>query len=278
MKSILVPTDFSDTSFNATKYAFGFAEQLGVKKLVLYNAYQSPISVDPNMPMLQLIDIENMKKMAEENLVRFKQKLSPFCNTEIAIELKCDFTTLNNGIKEVCEQLKPSYIIMGITGGGLLDEVLVGSNTVQVAEHSKIPVVIVPPNSTYKKLERIVLTADFKKVVETTPTNEIKEIVKSSNSKLFVLNIDHNKQEISDETSFESLMLDTLLFELKPEYHFIDNENFMEGINTFVLDKQIDLIISIPKKHGLFESLFKRSHTKKMAYHAHVPLMCIHEE
>lgn len=278
MKNILVPTDFSDTALNAAKYAIGFAEQMQIKKIVLFNAYQSPLSVDPNMPMLQLIDIENMKKLANESLEKFMQKLIPFCNKEIELETVCEFTTLNNGINELCEKLNISYIIMGITGGSLLDEVLVGSNTVQVAQHSKIPVIIIPPNSIYKKLERIVMAADFKKVVETTPTKEIKEIVSATGSNFFILNIDQKQKEISEETNFETLMLDTLLYELKPKYHFIENENFMEGLNDFVLKNQIDLIITIPKKHGLFENLFTRSHTKKMAFHAHVPLLCIHEE
>lgn len=278
MKNILVPTDFSETALNAAKYAVGFAEQLGVEKIILFNAYQSPLSVDPNMPILQLVDIENMKKWADESLEKFMQKLIPFCNKDIKLELRSEFTTLNNGIKKVCENTKIAYIIMGITGGSLLDEVLVGSNTVQVAQHSSIPVLIVPPNSKFKKLERIVLAADFNKVVQTTPTHEIKEIVTASKSKLFILNINQKQKEISDEENFETLMLDTLLYELKPEYHFIENENFMDGINTFVLDNQIDLIISIPKKHGLFESLFKRSYTKKLAFHSFVPLLSIHED
>ena len=100
MKNILVPTDFSDTALNAAKYAIGFAEQMQIKKIVLFNAYQSPLSVDPNMPMLQLIDIENMKKLANESLEKFMQKLIPFCNKEIELETVCEFTTLNNGINE----------------------------------------------------------------------------------------------------------------------------------------------------------------------------------
>jgi nucleotide-binding universal stress UspA family protein len=277
MKNILIPTDFSDTSINACKYALSFAEALQIKKIVLFNAFQSPVSVDPNLPVLQLVDIENMRNLAEQSLEKLKFKLLPFCSADINFELACSFTTLNNGIDEMIEKHKPSYIIMGITGGSLIEEVLVGSNTVNVAKNSKIPVLIIPPHSVFNKLKRIVLAADFKKVVETTPTNEIKEIVQSTNSKLYVINIDHQK-EISNEAAFESLMLDTLLYELKPEYHFIDNTDFVEGMNQFVLDHQIDLIISIPKKHGLFESLFKRSHTKKMAFHSFVPLICIHED
>jgi hypothetical protein len=39
----------------------------------------------------------------------------------------------------------------------------------------------------------------------------------------------------------------------------------------------VDLIITIPKKMGWFDSLFRRSHTKMLAFHSHVPLMVVHE-
>ena len=52
----------------------------------------------------------------------------------------------------------------------------------------------------------------------------------------------------------------------------------VKGINDFVTEHQINLVITIPKKHGLFDRLFKRSHTKHLAFHTHIPIMCIHED
>ena len=72
-------------------------------------------------------------------------------------------------------------------------------------------------------------------------------------------------------------MLDTILYGYKPEYLFENNNNFVEAVNIVALEKMIDLIITIPKKHGLFEGLFHTSATKKLAYHSHVPIMVIHE-
>ena len=69
----------------------------------------------------------------------------------------------------------------------------------------------------------------------------------------------------------------TLFEGFKPEYHFAEDTDFTECINEFVAAKSIDLIITIPKKHGLIDSLFKRSHTKMLAFHSHVPLLVIHD-
>jgi len=72
-------------------------------------------------------------------------------------------------------------------------------------------------------------------------------------------------------------MLDPLLYGYKPEYLFENNNNFVEAVNIVALEKMVDLIITIPKKHGLFEGLFHSSATKKLAYHSNVPIMVIHE-
>jgi nucleotide-binding universal stress UspA family protein len=62
-----------------------------------------------------------------------------------------------------------------------------------------------------------------------------------------------------------------------PEYHHVDSKDFAEAVNDFVAQNKVDMIITIPKKHGFFESIFKRSHTKQLAYHTHVPLLCMHD-
>jgi nucleotide-binding universal stress UspA family protein len=50
-----------------------------------------------------------------------------------------------------------------------------------------------------------------------------------------------------------------------------------EGINEFAEKNNIDLLITIPKKHGLFDNLFKHSSTKELITQSHVPVMCVHD-
>ncbi len=66
MKTILVPTDFSETAMNAAAYALPLAKQLGMDRIVLYNAYQAPVSVDPMVPTVQLLDMDLMKKVVKK--------------------------------------------------------------------------------------------------------------------------------------------------------------------------------------------------------------------
>lgn len=276
MKNIIVPTDFSDTAKNAAIYAAQFAAQVGAAKIVLYNAYMQPIATDTSMTPVELIDFDELKKIANKGLENFKTFLNPY-TAGIEVETFSEYTTLQTGLYDVCESYHADAIVMGVTGSGGVDEVLMGSNAVSVAKHSTLPVIVVPPGTSFSSIKNVVLACDFKRVVETTPVEPLKHLLDETKAKLFVLNIDHNNKNFNADTPFESLMLDTLLQGYNPSYHFIDNADFVAGINNFAVEKNIDLIVTIPKKHGFFESIFKRSHTKRLAFHSHIPLMVLHD-
>ncbi|MEJ7828458.1 MAG: universal stress protein [Segetibacter sp.] len=273
MKTILVPTDFSATSKNAALYAVELANQLSAAKMILYNAYQAPVVTEPTMPVMQMLDIETLKKISDDGMKLFKSSLQ-LQNINIQIEEINEFAVLPNSIDEVCTRTGADLIVMGITGASKFEEVLIGSTAISVVKNTKVPVIIIPPNAKCDKIERVMLACDYKKVEETAPLQPIKELLEATNAKLLVLNI-NQRQGSTDKSQNELLQL---LHNYNPEIHSINTEDFIGGINDFAASNNIDMIITIPKKHGLFEGLFKESHTKQLAFHSHVPLMCIHEE
>lgn len=276
MKTILVPTDFSGTARNAAKYALALANQIGADRIVIYNAYQAPVSVDPMVPTVQLLDIDLMKKSSEEGLAQFKKEMAAEKFGDIQIDTFCEYNVLSGGINELCTAVKADFIVMGITGGGAVTETLIGSNAVSISLHATIPVIIVPPNAVFTRIKKVLLACDFKKVLETTPIKPLKQLLDATAAELHVLHVNTPSEKAID-TSFESMVLDGLLKGYNPIYHFVDNESYTAGINMFAEKNEIDLIITMPKKHGFFDSLFKRSHTKKLAFHSHLPLMVMHD-
>ena len=277
MKTILLPTDFSDVAKNAGQYAVAIARQTGANKIVLYNAYQAPVITEPTMPVVQMIDMDTLKNITDEGLNTFKNWMQKILPEGIELETLSEFAVLSNNIEEVCERTNADLVVMGITGGSKIEEVLIGSTAISVINHSKVPVIVIPPNAVFTEIKTVALACDFKKIEETTPLESIKTILKDTGANFIVLHVDHNHKHFTEATRKESEKLQLMLHELNPQFHFIDHEDFVEGINEFADNHKVDLLITIPKKHGLFEGLFKRSHTKQLAFHSHVPLMCIHE-
>jgi nucleotide-binding universal stress UspA family protein len=279
METILLPTDFSPTAKNAALYALKLAEQLNVKKLVLYHSYEIPVTIDPLVPGIQMLDIESLKTGGEEGVRGFALQLKDFAG-DIIIDTINEYGSLADGLDEVCIRTNAGLVVMGISGGGILEEKLIGSNTLSVAKHTKVPVIIVPAQASFTRIESVMLASDFDKSDKTVPIEPIRKIVEETKAKLLVFHLEENEEEnaVTYSTSPEgaSYALYTLLQDLSPEYHFEKNKDFVEAINEFALEKGVDLIITIPKKHGFFEGLFTTSHTKALAFHSHVPLMVVH--
>jgi nucleotide-binding universal stress UspA family protein len=277
MKTIIVPTDFSDTAYNAAHYAIGLAQQMGTTRIVLYHAYELILPI-PDVPVtVPVIDINEIKQASLEGLKKMKATLAPMLPDSAVIDYRAENNLLPVSIDQVCREEKADVIVMGITGGGGLEEVLIGSNTVDVVKHTTCPVIIVPPQAVFKPIKTIVFACDLRKVAETTPIQPLKKLLNVFKATLHVINIDHESKHFSTDTPFETMMLETLLEDYQPEYHFIDNPNVVKGIVEFAEKENADLLLTIPKKHGLFESIFKRSRTSQLAFHTHIPLLTIHE-
>ena len=276
METLLLPTDFSPTAKNAGMYALQLAEQLGARKLVLYHSYEIPVTIDPMTPGIQMLDVEELKEESEKNLELFRLELLPFAE-KISLETFNEYGALTSGLDDVCEKTHAGLIVMGITGGGVLEEKLIGSHALTVAKHTSVPVIIVPSTAEFTRIANIMLTSDFDKADKQIPVELVRKIVAETKAKLYVFNIEEDMEEAdASELSGENYSLHALLQDLEPAFHFSENTNYVEAVNDFASEYQVDLIITIPKKHGFFGNLFSESHTKQLAFHSKVPVMVIH--
>jgi len=275
MKTIIVPTDFSPIATNAMNFAADMAKNINAS-ITLLHVYQVPVSMT-EVPVV-LVSADELRKSSEEKLEILKQDLAHLTSGRIKIYTEARLGDISDELEDVCKHVEPFAVIMGTKGATGIERILFGSTTLTAIRHLKWPVIVVPPGKEYGTgIKKIGFACDFDKVVESTPIQFIKNMVKEFGAELHVLNVDHENKNFKPETPDESLMLHTLLKDLNPQYHFIDNEDIEDGINEFVETNNIDLLITIPKKHKLLEGLFKPSSTKQLVTRSHVPVMCVHE-
>lgn len=279
MTTILIPTDFSATAKNAALYAIGLAKQIGATKLVLYNAYEAivpSISIDPTVPSIMPVELDTYKNMSETGLASFAESISYAFDDTITVERLCNANTLVSGISEAITITGAELVVMGITGGNALEENLIGSNTVDVAKAITVPMIIVPPNATFKTIEEVTLAVDLKGAASPSPITALITLLNVLKAKFFVLHVNDSDDDGSDKET-QVRALNSLIKDQNPQYFFVNNTSFIDGINDFVDSKHVDLLVTMPKKHGWLETIFKRSHTKLLAFHSHVPLMVVHD-
>lgn len=270
MKKFLVPIDFSDASVNAAQYAAGLTAGLPDSEIILYHVY-SKISFSPFSEK----DEKTRAAISEEELKVLADKLDIDPNTSVSVV--AEEGSLADNIEKFALGNHVDMIIMGITGSSRLRQVFMGTNTLNVVRHVKVPVMIIPPDAKFTEIKKVLFTSDFKDVARTTPFAGLKDLLDTFKPKLQILNVDSEHYiELTDEYKIERESMEDKLGKYEPEFSFLRAYDFLEGINRFAESKDVDAIITVPHKHSFLSQLFKTTHTKKLAYHSHVPIIAIH--
>lgn len=137
IRCVLVAVDGSDNSRRAVEWTAGLAGTLGAHVVAVHAlgllAHDASGNVKPESPVREDV----AKEMATE-----------WCGalTAAGVDHEC---TVRDGsamsvVLDAASELHADLIVMGSRGLGGYPELLLGSTSTQVAQHSSIPVVIVP--------------------------------------------------------------------------------------------------------------------------------------
>jgi nucleotide-binding universal stress UspA family protein len=276
MNNFIVPIDFSEASKNAARYAAHIANGVADAHLILYNVFQtleygsdsSPLGTDET-------EDESRKTIVDIALESVRTELTALTGVRISIVSEqsnrfldsLEAYVLNNDIQ---------FIVMGTTGSTRLGEMLMGGNTLNIVKRRIVPVIIVPPDAVSVSAKNVLLLTDFKDTQYTVPIHSVKSVLDLFKPRLHIVNVDQDHYiQITEEYKAERAKLEASLAAYSPDFYFIRLFDFMDAINQFVADNNIDLILTFPRKHSFLSNVFKTTNTVKLAYHSHVPIVAI---
>lgn len=274
MKTILVPTDFSKIAQNAIDYAIEIAKRTS-SKLILFHVYQLPIT-PTEVPIIYPVD--QIEKDILEDLHKIEKQI--FAKHGKNIPIECQFTTgfPADKIKLYSKKKKVDLIVIGMQGAGYLTEKLIGSVTTSLIRDSRCPVLVIDKHVKFKPIKKIALAYDYKEGTNKSTFDTMKEIANLFDSYVYVLNVVQELETIpAVNEAVAGIKLNHSLEDIKHSFHATKNEDVVEGINEFVDDKKIDMIVMIPRMHSILKTLFVEPHTKRMAFHTKTALLALHE-
>ena len=272
MKTIIAATDFSSSATNAVNYAADMAMAINAELLLLFT-YELPIAY---MEIPVAANIDDLQRIAETEINSCRQKIHERTKNKLTVIAEVRMGTFFQELKAVCERINPYTVVMGSQGTTAGERFLFGSHTLHAMKQLAWPLVTVSPGSTFSSIKKIDLACDFEKVATTTPIDEIKMLVNDFHAELHVINTGRSG-EYNPDIAFGTSMLESMLDSIKPECHLIYNENTDESILRFAEKNNIDLLVVLPKRHGLLEKITHKSHSKQMVLHSHIPVMSLHQ-
>lgn len=261
MHRVIIPVDFSETSFNAARFT---AQMLAAKKdalAILYHNYSDEEDAD----------------ICKSYLETLKNELLEKGDTAVECEMEMGGDLIEN-LDRLAHTRRATLITMGITGRSSLQQKFVGSNTLKTVDRSLYPVMIIPPAAVYKPIKNVAFASDFLDVETSTPSTLINAVLEMFQPRLHIVNVNpEHYVSITDEVKTEKEKLEAMFRDYDKEFYFIGMNDFHEAIDNFIRDYEIDMLITIPRHHSGSASLWKSSHTRKLAYQSHIPILAAHE-
>lgn len=275
MKTIVAATDFSPVSLNAVDYATDMACMTGAN-LVLFHTYALPIPFG-ELPA-PTVNIEQLDENAKRLIEALKEKLLDRAGDRLIIHNEVRAGEVLTELVKYCSNVKPQAVVIGAESASGIERALFGGKAVSALRNMQCPLIVVPPFIKFTNIRKIGLACDLREVVDSVRVQEIKEFVDEFNAELHVLHVtDETRDTFGPQTIEESGMLQEMLGEIHPKYHFINDPVIEQGLIEFAEKNKLDLLIVIPKKHNLLSRLFHYSHSKQLVLHAHMPVMSLHE-
>jgi len=261
MHRVIAPVDFSDSSFNAARFTSQMLAGKPDAMIILYHNYEKQRDAANSLSQLEKLK----KEMLEQDVAE----------VECVIEMGGD---LVENIARLAHTRRATLVTMGITGKSAIKQILMGSNTLKLVNENLYPVMIIPSDAVYKEIKNVAFASDFKDVEVMTPSTLISAVLEMFNPMLHIVNVSNEHYiSITEEIQHGKEWFQKIFNNYKTEFYFIGMNDFFEAMDNFIRDYKIDLLVTIPKHDANAGSLFRSTHTKKLVYYSHIPILAAHE-
>ncbi|NBA74465.1 universal stress protein [Emticicia sp. ODNR4P] len=271
MKSVIVPTDFSDTAKKALVFASTVAQNLNLD-LVLLHVFNLTGSLPYESPSQIEQEIYEAQKASDKQLAILKnQCLAEFKNE---VKLLSIYGVISEVIEQVSEQVKADFIVMGTRGAKDIWSNIMGSNTYQVVKNSICPVFVIPDTAHIQDMKNIIYASDYTNN-EVKIVRNIVDIADRFKAKTNILHIhDVEEPNLADDETLGDWLL-TFFENENIESHITLGSNAIEGIENYLQKNQGDLLVLAMKDRAFFDNLFHTSVTKHFIQDFNMPLLVL---
>lgn len=274
MKKILVPTDFSENAVMAGNVAIKIAEtiQAEVEFIHSYSFVNSSFQSEEARKMHE----EESLKEAELEMSKY---LSRFEFNSIVYSTFYSNRPLIRTIENIGAESDVKLIVMGTNGASGLNYIL-GSNSLEVARKSKIPLLIVPLNTDVSDINKIVFFTDF----QSQDLNTLKNIQNLFTNSALQFDVVHFQDKDVFTVEENELRLENHLVEIQKQlmsdkvkgYVYQQNAN-IKSVSLVINEKHPDIISLSLIDRGFWDSILEKSLAKQIILNPFKPVFILNK-
>lgn len=277
LKTILCPVDFTKCSENALRYTLHLADEYEAEihlLHVLMPATEAVLEVPGSIPVvnrkLEEDTREALTHMVDRVLTQVGEQLKhiPVINSHVEIG------TPGFLINDAATDYKVDLIVMG-TRREEERPWYMGSVARDTLHHPAKPLLIVPQETPYAKIERVAFASDLRRA-DIAHLLEIDRILRPFRPDIRCVHVDTGR---TSDLPFEKLasLCEEQLPGINVTFHELVEEDTTEALEAFNLVYHVDLQVMTRPHRSFFGDLFHRSQVKRTAKYTHVPLLVLGE-
>ncbi|MEZ4792416.1 MAG: universal stress protein [Gelidibacter sp.] len=276
-KRILILTDFSKEALNAARYALNLYAD---RKAIFYflNAYHSAnYSTDShiyNPSGLRSYDVKEPK--TEERFKDLMYLLGPqIKGPKHNFHTITANNTLLEAVNEIVAKNDIDIIIMGAKGMTSSRTVVFGMNTIDIMENiSACPVLAVPEDVLFSSPKKIVFPTNYKTPFKRRELKYLMSIAQMHHADIEVLHVRESDRLNAVQQNNKELLA-TIFKDIGHSFHEFENMTVFEGINSFIDNRESDMIAFINQKRNFFSRMMSKPLAQKLGYQSRVPVLVL---
>ena len=278
MQTILIPTDFSENSWNAIAYAVALYKEVPCNFYLLHvgNLRDSNI-ISNTFSFPKEMESPNIKKKLDTLFDRIQDL--PITGEHHFIALQ-EYGNFINVIRRTVIAKKIDLIVMGTRGATGATASIIGSNTGDVITKVACNVLVVPEKASLGPPKKIAFPTDYNIFYSFKILNVLTALLNLSKAELDVLHVSRGKGRLTRPQEKNKRYLEDYLSEIlnsTHNHHRVTDKNIKLAIQSFVAEKKVDMLVMVAKNLNFFQQLLFDTTIEKLSFHTHIPLLVLHE-
>ncbi|WP_118951798.1 universal stress protein [Taibaiella helva] len=267
---ILVFTAFTETSRNALEYACAMAKDRDYS-LVLTHTYDPPLNYAADA--LAFSSIHSSMEHTEDRLqaeADWAREQFP----DLQLVHKLTFGKPADCMNELLGEYRIDFLIVGAPQSngefwGWNDEF------VDTINQLPIPVLIIPRSVRYQQIAHIGFASDYAKPLLPQQLDFMKRVLDAGPAQLHIIHVSVPDKKNDLKRQEHRNMLEGMLQDYQPVYASIENTDVVATIIRYIRAHDIQLLIVIPHRHGIWYSIFNQVHSRRLTRINHLPILAL---
>lgn len=276
--NILVPTDFSENSLGALKYAAFVAKAFNAKLHVLH--VLETYEFNTTLKNLGVSYEEVVQQGIQQKLEELQSREATLQGLEMETHLRKG--KVHRVVSNMVEENNIDLVVMGTHGAsglGDLEKYVLGSNAYRTVHTSKVPVLTIRDPKRIRPIERILLPVDITKST-TQKVGMAIEWAKKFDARIDVIAVtefldDFNPQIDRVPEELEAVEAAITKAGVDCQVASIKYKDVVNGVIEYGEQVRADLMVIMTRQENLLNELVLGSHARKVISESPIPVLSV---